>query len=296
MIRTLPGLENCVITEYAYAIEYDAIEPTQLYPSLETRLVEGLYCAGQINGTSGYEEAAGQGLIAGINAVLKIQGKQPLILRRDEAYIGVMIDDLITKGTEEPYRMFTSRAEYRILLRQDNADIRLTEIGNKIGLASDERLKVVELKNAETLKLVKLISETSGDPEKINPILDSLSSAPIKQKVKLNTILTRPDVYFEHLKKGNEVLEKHIENLMENHAPYLVSSIEEQAEILIKYEGYIDRESNTADKLIRLDYVKIPEDIDYSTYSTLSTESREKLNKIRPETIGQASRISGIKP
>jgi tRNA uridine 5-carboxymethylaminomethyl modification enzyme len=295
-LRMVPGFENVKMFRPGYAIEYDYFPPTQLKHTLETKLVEGLFFSGQINGTTGYEEAACQGLMAGINAHQKAHEKDPFILTRNQAYIGVLIDDLITKGTEEPYRMFTSRAEYRILLRQDNADIRLTEIGNKIGLASDERLKVVELKNAETLKLVKLISETSGDPEKINPILDSLSSAPIKQKVKLNTILTRPDVNFEHLKKGNEVLEKHIENLMENHAPYLVSSIEEQAEILIKYEGYIDRESNTADKLIRLDYVKIPEDIDYSTYSTLSTESREKLNKIRPETIGQASRISGIKP
>jgi tRNA uridine 5-carboxymethylaminomethyl modification enzyme len=295
-LRMVPGFENVKMFRPGYAIEYDYFPPTQLKHTLETKLVEGLFFSGQINGTTGYEEAACQGLMAGINAHQKAHEKDPFILTRNQAYIGVLIDDLITKGTEEPYRMFTSRAEYRILLRQDNADIRLTEIGNKIGLASDERLKVVELKNAETTKLVKLISETSGEPEKINPILDSLSSAPIKQKVKLNTILTRPDVYFEHLKKGNEVLEKHIENLMENHAPYLVSSIEEQAEILIKYEGYIDRESNTADKLIRLDYVKIPDDIDYSTYSTLSTESREKLNKIRPETIGQASRISGIKP
>lgn len=295
-LRMVPGFENVKMFRPGYAIEYDYFPPTQLKHTLETKLVEGLFFSGQINGTTGYEEAACQGLMAGINAHQKAHEKDPFILTRNQAYIGVLIDDLITKGTEEPYRMFTSRAEYRILLRQDNADIRLTEIGNKIGLASDERLKVVELKNAETSKLVKLISETSGEPEKINPILDSLSSAPIKQKVKLNTILTRPDVYFEHLKKGNEVLEKHIENLMENHAPYLVSSIEEQAEILIKYEGYIDRESNTADKLIRLDYVKIPDDIDYSTYSTLSTESREKLNKIRPETIGQASRISGIKP
>jgi tRNA uridine 5-carboxymethylaminomethyl modification enzyme len=295
-LRMVPGFENVKMFRPGYAIEYDYFPPTQLKHTLETKLVEGLFFSGQINGTTGYEEAACQGLMAGINAHQKAHEKDPFILTRNQAYIGVLIDDLITKGTEEPYRMFTSRAEYRILLRQDNADIRLTEIGNKIGLASDERLKVVELKNAETTKLVKLISETSGEPEKINPILDSLSSAPIKQKVKLNTILTRPDVYFEHLKKGNEVLEKHIENLMENNASYLVSSIEEQAEILIKYEGYIDRESNTAEKLIRLDYVKIPDDIDYSTYSTLSTESREKLNKIRPETIGQASRISGIKP
>lgn len=295
-LRKVTGFENVKMFRPGYAIEYDYFPPTQLKHTLETKLVEGLFFSGQINGTTGYEEAACQGLMAGINAHQKAHEKDPFILTRNQAYIGVLIDDLITKGTEEPYRMFTSRAEYRILLRQDNADIRLTEIGNKIGLASDERLKVVEVKDAETIKLVKLISETSGEPEKINPILDSLSSAHIKQKVKLNTLLTRPDIYFEHLKKGNEVLEKHIETLMEKHAPCLVSSIEEQAEILIKYEGYIERESNTADKLIRLDYVKIPDDIDYSTYSTLSTESREKLNKIRPETIGQASRISGIKP
>ncbi len=295
-LRKVTGFENVKMFRPGYAIEYDYFPPTQLKHTLETKLVEGLFFSGQINGTTGYEEAACQGLMAGINAHQKAHEKDPFILTRNQAYIGVLIDDLITKGTEEPYRMFTSRAEYRILLRQDNADIRLTEIGNKIGLASDERLKVVEVKDAETIKLVKLISETSGEPEKINPILDSLSSAHIKQKVKLNTVLTRPDIYFEHLKKGNEVLEKHIETLMEKHASSLVSSIEEQAEILIKYEGYIERESNTADKLIRLDYVKIPDDIDYSTYSTLSTESREKLNKIRPETIGQASRISGIKP
>lgn len=295
-LKMVPGFENVKMFRPGYAIEYDYFPPTQLKHTLETKLVEGLFFSGQINGTTGYEEAACQGLMAGINAHQKAHQKEPFILTRNQAYIGVLIDDLITKGTEEPYRMFTSRAEYRILLRQDNADIRLTKLGFDIGLADEKQLKLVEQKNIETNKLVKLINETSGDPEKINPILETLSSSPIKQKVKLNTILTRPDVTINHIKKGNDSINNHINNLQEIMSNELVSAIEEQAEILIKYEGYIDRESDNAEKLLRLEYVKIPTDIDYSTYSTLSIESREKLNKIRPETIGQASRISGIKP
>jgi tRNA uridine 5-carboxymethylaminomethyl modification enzyme len=295
-LRLIPGFEKAKLFRPGYAIEYDYFPPTQLKHTLETKLVENLFFSGQINGTTGYEEAASQGLMAGINAHLKVHEKEPFVLTRNEAYIGVLIDDLITKGTEEPYRMFTSRAEYRILLRQDNADERLTPLGHRIGLASDERMRQVEQKTQLTQQAIKLIHEVSGEPELFNPILESVESSPIKQKVKLNTILTRPNITLAHLKAGSSQLDVHFVKLSNSLTEEELLAIEQQVEILIKYEGYIDREQETAEKLLRLEYVKIPEDIDYSKFGTLSIESKEKLNKIRPETIGQASRISGIKP
>ncbi len=288
-IRKIKGFENAKIFRPGYAIEYDYFPPTQLQHSLETKLVEGLFFAGQINGTTGYEEAASQGLMAGINAHRKVNGQSPLILKRSDAYIGVLIDDLITKGTEEPYRMFTSRAEYRILLRQDNADLRLTPLAYEMGLASAERLERVQEKQKNTKEFLSFLKETSVDPSEANPILNELESAEIDQKRKLDQLLSRPQISVQDLLKVTSVKE------------YVDSrglSLEEleQTEIQLKYKGYIDREKDNAQKLVRLEGIRIPDAFDFDRLQSLSLEAREKLNEVRPVNIAQASRISGVNP
>ena len=289
-LRSIKGFKNAKMFRPGYAVEYDYFQPTQLKHSLETKIIENLYFSGQINGTTGYEEAACQGLIAGINAHLKCAEKDPFFLTRDEAYIGVLIDDLITKGTEEPYRMFTSRAEYRILLRQDNADVRLTEKGFKLGLLSSRKHHEFLEKQMKTKKLNRFVKKYSVKPDEVNILLKEKKQSIIKQKVKLPSVVSRPGVTLKELIGKCEDLKKHItENLYEN------GNIE-QVEIDIKYSGYIEREKENANKLKRLEYVKIPEDIDYYRFSSLSNESKEKLNSVRPIDIGQAARISGIKP
>jgi len=288
-LRSVVGFENVKFFRPGYAIEYDYFPPTQLKHTLETKLVENLYFAGQINGTTGYEEAASQGLMAGINAHLKNNEKEAFILKRDEAYIGVLIDDLITKGTEEPYRMFTSRAEYRTLLRQDNADLRLTPKGYEIGLASEIRLKRMEEKKRKSDAFIKFFSETSVLPDDINPILDSVGSALVKQSDKMVRAFSRPKVTMSHMLQLNSVSAYVEENDLNR-------EVLEQAEVQVKYAGYIAKEKNNADKLHRLEAVRIPENFEYSRLKSLSFEAREKLNSIRPVTIAQASRISGVSP
>ncbi|MDD3721709.1 MAG: tRNA uridine-5-carboxymethylaminomethyl(34) synthesis enzyme MnmG [Lutibacter sp.] len=288
-LRKVVGFENVKFFRFGYAIEYDFFPPTQLKHSLETKRIRNLYFAGQINGTTGYEEAAAQGLMAGINAVLNIQGKEPFVLKRDEAYIGVLIDDLITKGTEEPYRMFTSRAEYRTLLRQDNADLRLTPMAYKLGMVSKERMERVVQKQEKTDLFVKFLQETSVLPEEINPILEANNSAKIDQSMKLFKIAARPQLNFTDLRKLSKVEAFVIENNIDR-------EIEEQTEIHVKYAGYIDKERNQADKVNRLENISIPSNFDYSKVKSLSIEARQKLGKIQPITISQASRISGVSP
>jgi tRNA uridine 5-carboxymethylaminomethyl modification enzyme len=288
-LRSVVGFENVKFFRPGYAIEYDYFPPTQLKHTLETKLVEGLYFAGQINGTTGYEEAASQGLMAGINAALKVKEQEPLILKRDEAYIGVLIDDLITKGTEEPYRMFTSRAEFRTLLRQDNADYRLTPMSNAIGLASEERLKRMEYKFAESEKMVAFFKETSVSVAEVNPVLEAKETALVNQSDKMFKIFSRPQIDLEDVLKFEKVQSYLNENPLDQ-------EILEQAEIQVKYSGYIEKERNNANKLTRLEDVKIPEFFDYNKIKSMSIEAKQKLSAIRPVTISQASRISGVSP
>jgi tRNA uridine 5-carboxymethylaminomethyl modification enzyme len=288
-LSSVVGFEKVKFFRPGYAIEYDYFPPTQLKHTLETKLVEGLYFAGQINGTTGYEEAASQGLMAGINAALKVQERAPLILKRDEAYIGVLIDDLITKGTEEPYRMFTSRAEFRTLLRQDNADFRLTPLSYEIGLASEKRLRRMEHKFNESEKMVAFFKETSITPAEANPILEAKETALIDQSDKMFKMFSRPQIDLEDMMKLDKVNDYIDANDID-------LEILEQAEIQVKYSGYIEKERNNANKLLRLEDLKIPDDFDYNNIKSMSIEAKQKLSKIRPVTISQASRISGVSP
>ncbi|UCS94579.1 tRNA uridine-5-carboxymethylaminomethyl(34) synthesis enzyme MnmG [Echinicola marina] len=287
-IRKIQGFENCKMFRPGYAIEYDFFPPTQLKLTLETQLVENLFFAGQINGTTGYEEAASQGLIAGMNAAQKVKEEAPFILKRSDAYIGVLIDDLINKGTEEPYRMFTSRAEFRLLLRQDNADLRLTQLGHKVGLASDERLDKMMDKKNDTAKLINDLKQKKLSPESINTGLEDLQTASIKEKITVEKLLKRPQLGLQTIKNLDEELNSYL-----NKYP---KEVLEQAEIQVKYNSYIEKEQQMVEKLNNMENFKIPLDFDYLSVPALSAEGKQKLNKVRPETLGQASRISGVSP
>jgi tRNA uridine 5-carboxymethylaminomethyl modification enzyme len=287
-IRKIEGFEQAKMFRPGYAIEYDFFPPTQLKATMETHLIENLYFAGQINGTTGYEEAASQGLMAGINASLKIGEKEPLILKRSDAYIGVLIDDLINKGTEEPYRMFTSRAEFRLLLRQDNADLRLTQLGHQIGLADDVRMEKMLDKKTDTAKLINDLKQKKLSPEEINIGLEGLETATIKEKISLEKLLKRPQIGLVQIMELDSDLKKYLSKYNKD--------VLEQAEILIKYDSYIEKEQQMVDKLNNMENYKIPFDFDYLKITALSAEGKQKMNKIRPETLGQASRISGVSP
>lgn len=287
-MRLIPGFENAKMFRPGYAIEYDFFPPTQLKLSLETHLIENLFFAGQINGTTGYEEAASQGLVAGINASLKVQEKDPFILKRSDAYIGVLVDDLINKGTEEPYRMFTSRAEFRLLLRQDNADLRLTQLGHEIGLASDERLEKMFDKKSETAKLINDLKQKKLSPESINDGLETIGTASIQEKISAEKLLKRPQLGIRELMAIDADLQQYLSKYSKE--------VLEQAEIQIKYDSYIDKEQQMVEKLSNMENYRIPSLFDYLSITALSNEGKQKLNKIRPETLGQASRISGVSP